>query len=233
MKRTGIILMLMLMLTTSAYAVPMVVRTLAPSEGELAMEQAIALGKNIACEKRSTTLADIEGELVRASLAELESGEHAWIVSIFDDAFADPMLVSVMIDALNGEILDVFTTTYGYFGQVRDAWKLQKGEYDFWSLEDKALFDRLYREWDYHVVPNNTVITQQQAMEIALQAVPVSLRNCQCSYTFVQNQPQDGKVPEFQWIVTIWSNEQKKYQVIISAEEGTVLDVFDLGTGLG
>lgn len=233
MKRLVAILMLLFMFTTPAYAVPMVARTLTPSADEIPMEQAVDLAMNIACEKRGTTLEDLEGELVRASLAELESGEHAWVVSIFDDAFADPMLVSVMINATNGDALDIFTTTYGYFGQVRDAWEQQKGEYDFWSLEDKALFDRLYREWDYHTIPNDKVVTQQQAIEIAIHAISETIQEPKFSCSFVQVKAQNESTFEYEWMISIWSKGKKVYQVNLSAEEGTVLDVFDLGRGLG
>ena len=132
-----------LMASSFADAVPLPKELTAYTSNDLSMNEAIQIAQNVACEKRSTTMADIADETIKANFVLLDNGQNAWVVTLFDDAFQDPTDLSVLISSPDGVILDVQTTNIGYFKTIRDRWQEKMGDADTWSLEMKALFGRL------------------------------------------------------------------------------------------
>lgn len=222
-----------LMASSFADAVPLPKELTAYTSNDLSMNEAIQIAQSVACEKRSTTMTDIADETIKANFVLLDNGQNAWVVTLFDDAFQDPTDLSVLISSPDGAILDVQTTNIGYFKTIRDRWQEKMGDADTWSLEVKALFDRLYTMHDDYAVPDDTMIQQEQAASIALQQLPNDLSVDQVLYDFSFNSSAEKKSEQYVWRITIVSEGIKRYQVNLSAIDGSVLDVFSLSEGLG
>ena len=233
----GVVLLLLLVAGTmaSAYAdaVPLLKALTAFTSNDLSMSEAIQMAQSVACEKRKTTMTDIADETIKASFVLLDNGQTAWVVTLFDDAFQDPTDISILISSPDGAILDVQTTNIGYFKTIRDRWQEKMGDADTWSLEMKALFNRLYTVHDDFAVPDDTMIQQEQAASIALREIPDDLSVDQILYSFSFNSSAEETREQYVWRITIVSEGKKRYQVNLSAIDGSVLDVFSLDEGLG
>lgn len=107
------------------------------------------------------------------------------------------------------------------------------GDADTWSLEMKALFNRLYTVHDDFAVPDDTMIQQEQAASIALREIPDDLSVDQILYSFSFNSSAEETREQYVWRITIVSEGKKRYQVNLSAIDGSILDVFSLDEGLG
>ena len=197
------------------------------------MSEAIQMAQSVACEKRKTTMTDIADETIKASFVLLDNGQTAWVVTLFDDAFQDPTDISILISSPDGAILDVQTTNIGYFKTIRDRWQEKMGDADTWSLEMKALFNRLYTVHDDFAVPDDTMIQQEQAASIALREIPDDLSVDQILYSFSFNSSAEETREQYVWRITIVSEGKKRYLVNLSAIDGSILDVFSLDEGLG
>ena len=233
--RVGLLLLLAASIMASAYAdaVPLPKALTAFTSNDLSMSEAIQMAQSVACEKRKTTMTDIADETIKASFVLLDNGQTAWVVTLFDDAFQDPTDISILISSPDGAILDVQTTNIGYFKTIRDRWQEKMGDADTWSLEMKALFNRLYTVHDDFAVPDDTMIQQEQAASIALREIPDDLSVDQILYSFSFNSSAEETREQYVWRITIESEGKKRYQVNLSAIDGSVLDVFSLDEGLG
>ena len=231
----GVVLLVLLAAGAIAYAdaVPLPKALTAFTSNDLSMSEAIQMAQSVACEKRKTTMTDIADETIKASFVLLDNGQTAWVVTLFDDAFQDPTDISILISSPDGAILDVQTTNIGYFKTIRDRWQEKMGDADTWSLEMKALFDKLYTVHGDSAVPDDTMIQQEQAAGIALQEIPDDLSVDQILYSFSFNSSAEETGEQYVWRITIVSEGRKRYQVNLSAIDGSVLDVFSLDEGLG
>ena len=233
----GVVLLLLLVAGTmaSAYAdaVPLPKALTAFTSNDLSMSEAIQMAQSVACEKRKTTMTDIADETIKANFVLLDNGQNAWVVTLFDDAFREPTDISLLISSPDGAILDVQATNIGYFKTIRDRWQEEMGDADTWTLEKKALFDKLYTAHDASAVPDDTMIQQEQAASIALQEIPNDLPVDQVLYDLSFNSSAEKKSEQYVWRITIVSEGRKRYQVNLSAIDGSVLDVFSLSEGLG
>ena len=233
--RVGLLLLLAAGIMASAYAdaVPLPKALTAFTSNDLSMSEAIQMAQSVACEKRKTTMTDIADETIKASFVLLDNGQTAWVVTLFDDAFQDPTDISILISSPDGAILDVQTTNIGYFKTIRDRWQEKMGDADTWSLEMKALFNRLYTVHDDFAVPDDTMIQQEQAASIALREIPDDLSVDQILYSFSFNSSAEETREQYVWRITIVSEGKKRYLVNLSAIDGSILDVFSLDEGLG
>lgn len=233
--RVGLLLLLAASIMASAYAdaVPLPKALTAFTSNDLSMSEAIQMAQSVACEKRKTTMTDIADETIKASFVLLDNGQTAWVVTLFDDAFQDPTDISILISSPDGAILDVQTTNIGYFKTIRDRWQEKMGDADTWSLEMKALFNRLYTVHDDFAVPDDTMIQQEQAASIALREIPDDLSVDQILYSFSFNSSAEETREQYVWRITIVSEGKKRYLVNLSAIDGSILDVFSLDEGLG
>ena len=233
--RVGLLLLLAASIMASAYAdaVPLPKALSAFTSDDLSMNEAIQIAQSVACQKRNISVTDIADETIKASFVLLDNGQTAWVVTLFDDAFQDPTDISILISSPDGAILDVQTTNIGYFKTIRDRWQEKMGDADTWSLEMKALFNRLYTAHDASAVPDDTMIQQEQAASIALQEIPDDLPVDQVLYDLSFNSSAEKKSEQYVWRITIVSEGRKRYQVNLSAIDGSVLDVFSLSEGLG
>ena len=233
--RVGLLLLLAAGIMASAYAdaVPLPKALTAFTSNDLSMSEAIQMAQSVACEKRKTTMTDIADETIKASFVLLDNGQTAWVVTLFDDAFQDPTDISILISSPDGAILDVQTTNIGYFKTIRDRWQEKMGDADTWSLEMKALFNRLYTVHDDFAVPDDTMIQQEQAASIALREIPDDLSVDQSLYSFSFNSSAEETREQYVWRITIVSEGKKRYLVNLSAIDGSILDVFSLDEGLG
>lgn len=233
----GVVLLLLLaasiMASAYANAVPLPKALTAFTSDDLSMNEAIQIAQSVACQKRNISVTDIADETIKASFVLLDNGQTAWVVTLFDDAFQDPTDISILISSPDGAILDVQTTNIGYFKTIRDRWQEKMGDADTWSLEMKALFDRLYTMHDDSDVPDDTMIQQEQAASIALREIPDDLSVDQILYNFSFNSSAEETREQYVWRITIVSEGRKRYQVNLSAMDGSVLDVFSLSEGLG
>lgn len=233
--RVGLLLLLAAGIMASAYAdaVPLPKALTAFTSNDLSMSEAIQMAQSVACEKRKTTVRDMADETIKAGFVLLDNGQTAWVVTLFDDAFRDPTDISILISSPDGAILDVQTTNIGYFKTIRDRWQEKMGDADTWPLEMKALFDKLYTVHGDSAVPDDTMIQQEQAAGIALREIPDDLSVDQILYGFSFNSSAEETREQYVWRITIVSEGRKRYQVNLSAIDGSVLDVFSLDEGLG
>lgn len=233
--RVGLLLLLAAGIMASAYAdaVPLPKALTVFTSNDLSMSEAIQMAQSVACEKRKTTVRDMADETIKASFVLLDNGQTAWVVTLFDDAFQDPTDISILISSPDGAILDVQTTNIGYFKTIRDRWQEKMGDADTWPLEMKALFDKLYTVHGDSAVPDDTMIQQEQAASIALREIPDDLSVDQILYGFSFNSSAEETREQYVWRITIVSEGRKRYQVNLSAIDGSVLDVFSLDEGLG
>lgn len=231
----GVVLLVLLAAGAIAYAdaVPLPKALTAFTSNDLSMSEAIQMAQSVACEKRKTTVRDMADETIKAGFVLLDNGQTAWVVTLFDDAFRDPTDISILISSPDGAILDVQTTNIGYFKTIRDRWQEKMGDADTWPLEMKALFDKLYTVHDDFAVPDDTMIQQEQAASIALREIPDDLSVDQILYSFSFNSSAEETREQYVWRITIVSEGRKRYQVNLSAIDGSVLDVFSLDEGLG
>ena len=77
------------------------------------------------------------------------------------------------------------------------------------------------------------MIQQEQAASIALQQLPNDLSVDQVQYDLTFNSSAEKESEQYVWRITIVSEGIKRYQVNLSAIDGSVLDVFSLSEGLG
>ena len=231
----GVVLLVLLAAGAIAYAdaVPLPKALTAFTSNDLSMSEAIQMAQSVACEKRKTTVRDMADETIKAGFVLLDNGQTAWVVTLFDDAFWDPTDISILISSPDGAILDVQTTNIGYFKTIRDRWQEKMGDADTWPLEMKALFDKLYTVHGDSAVPDDTMIQQEQAASIALREIPDDLSVDQILYGFSFNSSAEETREQYVWRITIVSEGRKRYQVNLSAIDGSVLDVFSLDEGLG
>ena len=98
------------------------------------------------------------------------------------------------------------------------------------NATDKVQADRLFESF---AVPDDTMIQQEQAASIALREIPDDLSVDQILYSFSFNSSAEETREQYVWRITIVSEGRKRYQVNLSAIDGSVLDVFSLDEGLG
>ena len=222
-------------LTNSCYAdtLPLPIELILSTTNDLPMNDAIKIAQSAACEKRNTTLTDIADETIKANFVLLENGQKAWIVTLFDDASHDPTDISVLISSPDGTIVDLQTTQIGYFKTIRDMWQEKLGDAGAWSLEMKAMYSRLYTAHSDYTLPDETMIQQEEATVIALKEIPNVISIDQVLYSFSYNSSAHEANEQYVWRIIFVSNGIKRYQVNLSAIDGSVLDVIPLHEGLG
>ena len=119
------------------------------------------------------------------------------------------------------------------FKEIKERWEKQLGKYSTWTLENKALFDRLYTVHDDHVVPDENMVTQDEATKIALRELPDNIQNAEFEYNLLYNASAYLEKEKYIWIVTAIKDGKKLFQVTVSALDGTVIDRIDLQKGNG
>lgn len=174
-----------------------------------------------AMEQRGTPYVEEEGN-VKAGFVELESGERAWVVMLDSAYHADALLTVSPAGEVTGyqgtsqEKLEIYTI-------VLEAWRAEKGAQQLWSIEEKALFRWLYGSDNAYVALTENDIPQEQAVEIALAALPEELSELTYSVTF-DNYYKDASVRV--WRFNVFGQGTEAYVIYVDAGDGEVLEIF-------
>ena len=164
--------------------------------------------------------------------------QGGWVVSFFPEDI--PMLAAAVdIASPSGEVIGA---TFGFTVTMLSKWEAEKGNYAFWSLEDKVLFDTLYAnpaQNEFHVLPTDADISLEAALQIAQGAIAAAYNASPGSdvlpaYNLIQQ--QDGSR---QWQIDFFKKGHADgtpdllYWVYVDAATGEVLVIDENAGGLG
>lgn len=210
-----------------------------PGIDDIDEKTAIGIANDILIEKQQISEKDIEHYTTHANfvtLSDSDTQDTAWVITVFSDAFEDPTDAVIIIQSSTGLSIDYEETDIGWFKNIRNEWEKEKGPYQNWSAEDKALFDRLYTENYDVVVPVEGLLSEETASSIAMEAIPVGDQNqeLQARGTLFFNSSSQNESERYVWVISIYSaGDVKLFQVNVSASTGAVIDCFAAGDGKG
>lgn len=239
MRKKGIIVtmlaLLIILYAFSSFASDSFIakQTVIPEAEDLPLQEALKIAQELAGERRKASLDEMTNDILKANLVEWNGRERAWVITMFEQVFQNPLDISVAISSPSGEVISIDETNIGYFKEIKERWEKQLGKYSTWTLENKALFDRLYTVHDDHVVPDENMVTQDEATKIALRELPDNIQNAEFEYNLLYNASSYLEKEKYIWIVTAIKDGKKLFQVTVSALDGTVIDRIDLQKGNG
>jgi hypothetical protein len=213
-----------------------------PESGDLSKDAAIELAKQaFTAETGKSEKELLDGEIVATfvSLGAAGEDQKVWMISFFEQE-APPPSGLVTVTSPSGEILRICTDNHMV---IRAEWEEIKGKYDFWSLEDKLLFDTLCNPPDATTrcaLPKPGQLMQEDAREIAvlalIQKYGVSrdtLNALTTAYAFWSGPTGIPNKNDDKWVVGFISDRGCEYQVNVSATDGTVYLINSFGAGWG
>lgn len=190
-----------------------------PSQIDLPMDMAIDIAR--------AELPHIDTDESYATFIENKAtGTRTWIVSFFKEGLPPPAGV-VLVSSPSGKMLE--STTQIYL-DIEASLEQTRGKYYFWSLEDMAVFDAIYKKptiYPRATLPTAEHISQDMALDIARQALDeaygANLDGLQASCSFVESlaSANSGELTEL-WIISFRSSKANEYQATISAATGEV-----------
>lgn len=186
----------------------------------ISQEEAVAAAKD-AMEQQGTPYVEMDGK-VKAGFVQLENGENAWVVML-DSALKTDAVVTV---SPAGDILYYQSTDEAspeIYTIMLEDWRAAKGGRESWSVEDYALFQWLFGSADAYVAPEESDISQEKAIEIALEAVPEELSDPSCTVLF-STYYKDASLRV--WHITVCEHGEEVYIVYVAAEDGKVIEAF-------
>ncbi len=170
-----------------------------------------------------------ENMLTRYERVLLSDGREAWIICQFDQTTMTDATCR-MIDATTMEVLSEDTTDTGYFSAVRKRWEQVKGIYELWSLQDKALFDRLYSLSPCYGEPSEGDMTQEEALASAMEAVGITSDDYDAvGYGYICDISEDSGM----WQVYFVKDNECFAMVNLDARESAILMVDSVDDGNG
>ncbi len=170
-----------------------------------------------------------ENTLTRYERVLLSGGREAWIICQFDQSTMTDATCR-MIDATTMEVLSEDTTDTGYFFTVRERWEQVKGIYELWSLQDKALFDRLYSLSPCYGEPDEGDMTQEEALASAMEATGITNDDYDAvGYGYICGIGENGGM----WQVYFVKNNECFSMVNLDARESAILMVDSVDDGNG
>jgi hypothetical protein len=214
-----------------------------PTGDDLPVEDAVAIAQ-----KEALKLLDLSDTQVgalehSANLVLFESKEptRAWVVSFYGDELPPPAC-TVTIASPTGEVKHSSTENSWLLKKAMEA---EKGLSYFWSLEEQALFDTLYKKPsspDHAILPGKADLPQEEALRIAKRTImdqygltADQIDAYQPTYSFWIGllEANDAKPDDKIWAVSFRPREAEPngdyanaYQVNISASDGTVYLVY-------
>ncbi|MEG1014324.1 MAG: PepSY domain-containing protein [Clostridia bacterium] len=198
-----------------------------PTETDISMTDAISIAKKELVLRQSIPSNDFQNYKIKANCVQLENSEKAWVVMLDEQSCGSDALVT--ISSADATIIDYQAGHAEITTFLIDQWTKKKGAKRTWSLEDKALYNWLFGSSDQYLIPNEDHISKDTAIDIALSAIPPSLISPEVSTTFNLLSYTDGRPEQYVWMVTILENGQEKFLVHVSALDGAVVEVFELG----
>lgn len=208
-----------------AYVFP--VEPAALTETDLSMADAISIAKKEMVLRQSVPSDDFQNYKIKANCVWLENAEKAWVVMLDELSCGSDALVTISL--ADGTVIGYQAGHAEITSFLIDQWTKKKGAMRTWSLEDKALFNWLFGSSDQYLIPNEDHVSRDTAIDTALSAIPQSLTLPEFSTTFNLLSYTDGRLEQYVWMVTILENGQEKFLVHVSAIDGSVVEVFDLG----
>lgn len=209
-------------------------------------ENAIATGDEAeaiavkALEEQGLTM-DFAIDEVKSTLVKNQQGEPSWFVSIFP---SESILKVhwVQVDAKTGAVLNSAIEDDDM--KMLTAWQKEKGLFSFWSLEDKALFDTIFRSsvsGSINVLPQPGDIREKEALKPAQEALRASfsltdeeISAFSVSYELWSSYENHG---ERVWVIGFHNlNNQEnhlRYLAYVSATTGQVFNALDNNAGNG
>ncbi len=213
------------------YVFPVALTT--PAETDITKEAAIAVAQSEIERRKALTAGEIDTYEIQAAFVTLENGENAWVVAAENVENNYLRGTALILSAAEGRVIDYQQEDNGgLIIAMMEQWQQRLGDKGAWSLEVQQLFHTLYGAGQ-NAIPGPEHISQEEATRIALSALSKPPKKPEFQYSFKHYTQADTAWDEYTWYVTILENGVKKYQVNISAIDGRVIDVFDLGNGLG
>lgn len=201
-----------------------------PAEDCISKDEAVLIAKQEMAKRYDRSVSDFDFHKIKANFVRLENNEDAWVVMI--DHNNDSYDVGAVITlSPSGETILHFMSNDDkeLIDILLDQWKRKKGNMLFWSIEDEALFNWLFGSSEIYLLPSKEHISQEKATEIALSAIPEILNSPQFSYSFKLLSYTDGRPDQHAWRVTIIADGIEKYVVYVSAVDGSVIDLIEVG----
>ena len=194
------------------------------SASGITQDDAVTIAENELVTREGVAGDDWQSYRIKATGVRLETGEEAWMVLLDHQQYGTDALVTVSAD--NAAVIDYQATDTEIISAVVNLWTMEKGTMNTWSIEEQALFELLFGTSNEYVVPGDDYISQEEAGNIALSAVPQTSATREPSYAFKKFSYTDGRPDAYVWLVTVWEYGQEKYVVHVSATDGAVLKVF-------
>ena len=232
----NVLIAMMITLTVAAfaetYAFP--VEPATPTAMNISMSDAIAAAKNEMVQRQNLSMADIQNHRIKANFVKLENNEYAWMVIIESNEMNNRISALATVSSTAPEIIDYQASdpTTELTMILIDQWTKRKGPMRTWPVKDKALFDLLFGWQDAYLVPDASHISEEEAKNIALSALPQSFSSPEFSAAFRLLSYTDGRMDEYVWCVTVIEQGKERYLVNISAVDGSVVEIIEL-SGLG
>ena len=237
-KRNVVVILtaLFLMLSSSAVSEPYIfpMEPALPTIEDISMSDAITAAKSEMVQRESLSFDDIQNHTIKANFVKLETSEFAWIVILESNEITNRISATATVSPVDGTMMDYQASDPNteITMILIDRWTKRKGAMKTWSIEDKALFNLLYGWQDGYVVPTENHMNQEAVKAIALSALPENLSSPEFSFSFELVSYTDGTPEQYIWRVTIFVQNKERYQVQVSAIDGTVVDIWKMD-GLG
>lgn len=209
------------------------VETATPTDTDISMSDAISIAKSEVTQRQGLALEDIANYKIVANFVKLENFEEAWIVTLFEDEMYYPTDSTLIISSIDATVIDYQASDMGLGIQLMKQWEKRKGKRETWSLEDLALFGMLYATSSPNAIPSDNMLSKEEASIIALSALSQSPLLPEFQYSFWHLTSDAGMPDEYIWGVTILVNREKIVQVNLSATDGSIMEIIDLGGGHG
>lgn len=160
------------------------------------------------------------GCVSRAELVRMSDDSCQWIVTIYnEESIFD--LWSVGVDAVSGEVMTYDWTNNGYFWELAERWEKVKGTEALWTLEDRQLFDVLYRREMYYGMPVEGDMAQSAALTVAVEALGLtSVSDYEIGYGYILG--ADDGLTNGVWEVFFVQNGECVYKVNLDAVNGDI-----------
>ena len=131
MRKKGIIVtmlaLLIILYAFSSFASDSFIakQTVIPEAEDLPLQEALKIAQELAGERRKASLDEMTNDILKANLVEWNGRERAWVITMFEQVFQNPLDISVAISSPSGEVISIDETNIGYFKEIhRPAAKL-------------------------------------------------------------------------------------------------------------
>lgn len=167
--------------------------------------------------------------IIHINYVQYSDGDRRWIVSIFQNAWANPLNAAISLSPVTGDIIDVHITNIGDFRDVISIWEAENGKQEFWDISLKQLYSLLYRVQTNETSYQEGMITTEDVSSIISEDLNMETLSFSYSLTF----HPDWQLSQYCWEAFVYYNDECIYLYYLDAYDGKILDVISQSDGVG